>query len=261
MAALDLVSLLASGLATGESVNALSSKTSASDDQVTAALLAALPSMLGKMKTNASTEKGADSLMEALDQHDLSDADIVKLIKAADEADGVKILNHLYGSSKEQEAEAEQIAKKTGLSNKQVATIMACAAPALLTAVASAKKKQTSSAKVSSAKTSSKKSNSDDLTELLTALMSTGSSSKKTSKKDDGMGLDDILALAGALSGTTSGKKTSKKDDGFGLDDVLTIAGALSGGKTASKPSSSKKSSEPDLTSVLGTLLKGKKLF
>lgn len=225
---MDLVSLLASGLATGDSVSALGSKTSASDDQVAAVLLSALPSMLGKMKANASTESGAESLAAALDQHDLSDADIVKLIKAADEEDGVKILGHLYGSQKDREDEEESIAKKTGLSSKQVATIMACAAPALMTAVASAKKKQTSSGKVSSKKPSSKKSNSDDLTELLSSLMTTTASSKKSSKKDDDFGLDDILSIAGALSGAAG--KTSKKSD----------KGAAS---------------------LLGTLLAGKKLF
>ena len=77
--ALDLLSLLGGMTANKETVSALSGQASVSEDQMTQTLLQALPSMLGKMQSNAQTKSGADSLLKALDQHDLNEEDIVKL--------------------------------------------------------------------------------------------------------------------------------------------------------------------------------------
>jgi type II secretory pathway pseudopilin PulG len=270
---LDLLNLLASGLGTSESINHMSGKTSASNDQVTAALLSALPSMLGQMKTNASTQTGATSLMNALSQHDLSklsNEDIVSLIKNADEKDGVKILNHLYGSQAKTEAAQASLAQQSGVSTAQMAKIMAIAAPALLTAVAAAKKKQAAQAAAEAAAAqqaaqAKKTSESDELMALLQSLsgvnvpQTTGkptTSGKKTSSaKDNGMDLGDIMQMASALSGnkpkTTS---SAKKNDGLDLGDILQMAGALSGSGKKTQQSSG-------MASLLGTLLQGKKLF
>ena len=147
---MDLLNLLASGLGTSDSISALSGKTSTSQDQATMALLSALPSMLGQMKTNASTQQGASSLMNALNQHDLSklsNADIVSLIKNADEEDGAKILDKIYGSKENTAAAQASLAKQSGISTAQMAKIMAIAAPALLTAISAAKKKQAAAEK------------------------------------------------------------------------------------------------------------------
>ena len=292
---MDLFNLLASGLGTSESINHMSGKTSASNDQVTAALLSALPSMLGQMKTNASTQTGASSLMSALNQHDLSklsNEDIVSLIKNADEKDGVKILNHLYGSQAKTEAAQASLAKQSGVSTAQMAKIMAIAAPALLTAVAAAKKKQAAQAaaqaQAAQQAAAAKTNDSDDLMALLSSLsgvnVNTGkttggkkTSSGKTSqnmsltdimnmanamsgskpaatsaKKDDGLDLGDLLGLAGALTGSTSGKK--KQSSGMDLGDIMSLAGALTGG-------GKKTQSNDGMASLLGTLLQGKKLF
>ena len=321
---LDLLNLLASGLGTSESISHMSGKTSASNDQVTSALLSALPSMLGQMKTNASTQSGATSLLGALNQHDLSklsNEDIVSLIKNADEKDGVKILNHLYGSQAKTEAAQASLAKQSGVSTAQMAKIMAIAAPALLTAVAAAKKKQAAQAAAEAAaaqQAAQQKSESEELMALLSSLsgvnVNTGKTTggKKTSsskpstqnmsltdimslanaasgskpqttsaKKDDGLDLGDILGLAGALTGGKTTTSSAKKDDGFGLDDIMSIAGALSGSSSSKKDDgfglddimglagalsgSGKKTSSSNSTagvsSLLGTLLQGKKLF
>ena len=300
---LDLLNLLASGLGTSESINHMSGKTSASNDQVTSALLSALPSMLGQMKTNASTQTGATSLMSALNQNDLSklsNEDIVSLIKNADEKDGVKILNHLYGSQAKTEAAQASLAKQSGVSTAQMAKIMAIAAPALLTAVAAAKKKQAAQAAAEAAAAqqaaqAKKTSESDELMALLSSLSGvnmpqtqsaysgkTQGGKKTSSAKDSGMDLGDILQMASALSGnkpkTTS---SAKKNDGLDLGDILQMAGALSGsGKKTQQSSgmdigdlmglagslmgggSGKKTQSNDgMASLLGTLLQGKKLF
>ena len=190
-----------------ESLSLFSGKTSASEDQITQTLAQALPSMLGKMQSNASTKTGADSLLKALDQHDLSEEDIVKIIKSVDAEDGVKILNHIYGDEKKTAEVQKEVAANTGLDPAKVAKIMAVAAPVLLTMLAKTNKKANKSQAVS---------NSDGLADLLGGVMQlTGSGSKKNS------GLD-IGSLLGAAMGSGS-----KKDSGIGIDDVASILGSL----------------------------------
>ena len=198
--ALDLLSLLGGVSSAKETVSAFQGKTSASEDQITQALFQALPSMLGKMQTNAKTKDGADSLLKALDQHDLSDADIVKLIKTADMEDGVKILNHIYGDEKKTEAAQKEVAAKTGIDVAKVAKIMAVAAPAVLTMLAKTNKKTNKTQAVS---------NSDGLADLLGGVMSlAGGGSNKG-------GLDVASLLGAALGGGT------KKDAGLDLGSIL----------------------------------------
>ncbi len=204
--ALDLLSLLGGMSSAKESVSALSGKAAASEDQVTQTLLQALPSMLGKMQTNAQTKSGADSLLKALDQHDLSEEDIVKIIKASDADDGVKILNHIYGDEKKTVEVQKEVAAKTGLDMAKVAKIMAVAAPVVLTMLAKTNKKANNSQAVS---------NSDGLADLLGGVMQLAGGSSKSS------GLDIGSLLGAALGGG------SKKNDGFGLDDVASILGTL----------------------------------
>ncbi len=190
-----------------DSVSALGSKASASDDQVTQALLKALPSMLGKMQTNASTKDGADSLLKALDQHDLSEEDIVKIIKTADMDDGVKILNHIYGDETKTAEAQKEVAAKAGLDTAKVAKIMAAAAPVVLTMLAKTNKKANKTSAVS---------NSDGLSDLLGGVLSlAGGGSSKSS------GLD-LGSLLGAVTGSSS-----KKNDGLDLGDVASLLGKL----------------------------------
>ena len=199
--ALDLLSLLGGMSGSKDSaLSALSGKTSASEDQITQALLQALPSMLGKMQTNAKTKEGADSLLKALDQHDLTDADIVKLIKTADMEDGVKILNHIYGDEKKTAEVQKEVAAKAGIDTKKVAMIMAAAAPVLLTTLAKTNKKANKTSSVS---------NSDGLADLIGGVMSlAGGGSNK--------GGLDIGSLLGAALGSGS-----KKNDGLDIGDIL----------------------------------------
>ncbi|MBR5641859.1 MAG: DUF937 domain-containing protein [Firmicutes bacterium] len=276
---LDLLNLLASGLGTSESINHMSGKTSASNDQVTSALLSALPSMLGQMKTNASTQTGASSLMSALNQHDLSklsEADIVSLIKNADEKDGIKILNHLYGSQAQTEQAQASLAKQSGVSTAQMAKIMAIAAPALLTAVAAAKKKQAAQAAAEAAAAqqaaqAKKTSESDELMALLSSLSGVNvpqtqtqpsysgktQGGKKTSSAKESMDLGSILQMASALS--SSGKTTSsaKKNDGLDLGDILQMAGALSGSTSGKKTQQSSGMDLGTMMNLAGSLMGG----
>ena len=270
---MDLFNLLASGLGTSESINAMSSKTSASNDQVTAALLSALPSMLGQMKTNASTQSGASSLLNALNQHDLSklsNEDIVSLIKNADEKDGAKILDKIYGSQEKTQAATASLAKQSGMSSSQMMKLMCIAAPALLTAIASAKKKQAAQAAAQAqaaqqaAAAQAKTSESDDLMALLSSLsgvnVNTGKTTggKKTSSgktSSQNMSLTDIMNMANSLSGSSKPQTTSaKKNDGLDLGDILGLAGALTGTTSGKKTQQSSGMDLGTLMNLAGAL-------
>ena len=185
--ALDLLSLLGGMTANKETVSALSGQASVSEDQMTQTLLQALPSMLGKMQSNAQTKSGADSLLKALDQHDLNEEDIVKLIKTADLDDGVKILNHIYGDEKQTAAVQKEVAQKTGIEPAKIAKIMALVAPILLTTLAKTNKKANKTQSVS---------NSDGLADLLGGVMKLAGG---RSKKNSGLDLGDVASLLGAL--------------------------------------------------------------
>ena len=195
--ALDLLNLLSGESGITESLGALSDKSSVSQDQLTSVLLSALPSMLGKMQTNAGTKDGADSLLKALDQHDITSEDLVKIIKTSDMADGVKIINHIYGDEKKAAAAQAEVAKKTGLDAAQVAKIMAAAAPAVLTFLAASNKKTNNTKQVS---------NSDGLADMIGSILTlTGGSSK---------GGLDLGSLIGAATG-------SSKNSGVDIGSIL----------------------------------------
>jgi mannose/fructose-specific phosphotransferase system component IIA len=268
------------------------------------------------MSSNASTQSGASSLMSALNQHDLSnlsEESIVQLIKNADEDDGVKILNHIYGGSSNAKKEQESLAKQSGLSTGQMATIMAVAAPALLTLVSAAKKKQQAQAQAeaqakaqaeaeaaAAAAAAQKQNESEQLMALLQSLSgintgnlttSTTTSGKKTTsstttgkktgsgkktssaktnsttvkptqtqaQQSSGMDLGDIMNMASLLTGGTSSSKPQQTQQSSGMDlgSLMGLAGTLMGGSTSGK----KTNSTDGLSSLLGTLLQGKKLF
>ena len=199
--ALDLLSLLG-GSSSSDLLSLLGGKTDASADQVKDTLTSALPSMLSKLQSNASTKEGAESLLNALNQHDLDELDIVKLIKNADEEDGVKILNHIYGSADDTAKAAKEVASKSGLDASQVTKLMATAAPALLSTLAGVNKKANNSSAVT---------NSDGLSSLLGSVLSLA-----------GGGSSSTSGLLGSILGAVTG--SNKQDDGI---DVASILGSL----------------------------------
>ncbi len=245
---IDFMSLLASGLAAEDSISSLGNKASASDAEVSAAMLVMLPSMLGQMRKNASTQEGAASLGKALDEHDLSKLsakDVVTLIKEADEEDGVKILNHVYGNREDAASVQKKIAESTGLTSDQIATIMARIAPALLTAIgqvisgAAQKEKEEEAAE-------SKKT----VAQLKTGKATKSTKTKKPTKTEKAnVNSDALTSLLGSLLPQTK----SSASDGFGLDDLLGLAGSFLGGSSGT---SKKKPESPIIT-----MLKEKKLF
>lgn len=251
---IDFMSLLASGLVAEDSISSLGNKASASDSEVASAMLVMLPSMLGQMRENASTQEGAASLGKALDEHDLSNIsakDVVALIKEADEEDGVKILNHVYGNKEDAENVQAKIAESTGLTSEQIGTIMARIAPALLTVTSQvisgeAQKQQKEEEAVTTEKT---------VIQARTGKTAKSSQTTQTTvSKKPAVDSGTLTSLLGSLLPQT---QKSSKSGGFDLDDLAGLAGRFLQGLGSGSSQNAKK--EPE--SPIITMLKKKKLF
>ncbi len=196
-------------LLSGEVLEALAKSTGASKKDTSSVLANALPTLMKSMASNASTKEGAKSLEKALDDHTTDDA-LSTLLGNIDTKDGAKILGHILGNNSD--SVKSTVSKKSGVDSDLTSTILASAAPLLLSALGSEKKKS--------------KSKSDDLADLIGSLLG------QEDDSDNDMA-DTLFSLAGALlKSSSSSKKSSKKsskDDGIDLGDIINIAGKLLG--------------------------------
>jgi len=136
---MNLLSLLLGSMTTQSSVDSLSDKSGASASLIRKLLPLAIPILLKYLTSNASNQQGAQSLLGALTQH--TNTNTIDLqIKDADADDGSKILKHILGGS--YGTVMASLAKQTGLTEKQVTTILANLAPALLSGVSAANTQQ-----------------------------------------------------------------------------------------------------------------------
>lgn len=159
---------------------------------------AALPQILGGLANNASTPDGADSLNNALEQHDGSLLDNLGGLATSvlgggtppPHADGGGILGHIFGGS--EDSVAQDVGQKTGLGSGQVMQILMMLAPIVM-AYLGKQKQQTGAG-------------ADGLTSILGGLLGggTGSSSGGLSgmagaildRDHDGSAADDIASAA-----------------------------------------------------------------
>ena len=194
-------------LLSSEVLETLAKSAGASKKDTSSVLANALPTLMKSMATNASTKEGAKSLEKALDDH-ASNAALSTLLGNIDAEDGAKILSHILGG--DSDAVKSKVSKKSGVDSDVTATILANAAPLLLSALGSEKKKSNTKA--------------DGLTDLLGSLLG-----QEDDNDNDVAGT--LFSLAGALlTSSSSSKKSSKKsskDDGIDLGDIINIAGKL----------------------------------
>lgn len=126
---MDLTNIL--GALTGnDAVDAISQNLKLDSKQVSSVITAALPSLLGAMQKNASSQAGAASLAEALGYHAGNAGNIVNNLKGADLIDGSKILGHIFGGNLNNILGG--ISKQTGVASNAVGNILASIAPSLL---------------------------------------------------------------------------------------------------------------------------------
>lgn len=103
-------------------------------DQTASALSTALPLILGAMKNNASTPKGAEGLLGALSNsnHDGSILDnLGEMLGNSDEMkDGAGILGHIFGGKEQNVAKAVSV--KSGMDMSSVMKLLQMATPVIM---------------------------------------------------------------------------------------------------------------------------------
>ena len=113
-----------------DAVGAISDNLKIDSKQVSSVITSALPTLLGAMQKNASTEGGAASLAKALGDHAGNAGNIINNLKSGDLTDGNKILSHIFGGSLGNVIGG--ISQKSGASTSNVTSILALIAPSLL---------------------------------------------------------------------------------------------------------------------------------
>ena len=117
------------------SVDALAEKTGEKPSQIKKLLAIAIPLLILYMTKNAQSKEGAGSLAKALDDHQETGT-VDKQIMQSDEADGEKILGHIFGGNQQQVTEG--LAQNSGLNIGSVVKILAILAPILLSGLSAA---------------------------------------------------------------------------------------------------------------------------
>lgn len=99
-----------------------------------------LPALMEAMGRNAKDPDGLSSLLGALDQHQEDDVeDLSGFLNKVDTKDGAKILDHVFGGSKQRVQ--SNLARQAGMDPSQVSGILSQLAPILLGALGQEKKR------------------------------------------------------------------------------------------------------------------------
>ncbi len=179
-------------------LEAMANKIGADKNQTAKALEGAVPTLLGAMSNNTSSESGASGLLGALDRdHDGSILDdVMGFIGGGDDSKGAGILSHVLGSK--QPAVESGLSQKTGLNSSQIGNLLKMVAPLIMGYLGKQKKEQGSGF---------------DLGGIAGML----GGMAQTSDKNTGLDLGDILNVVGGLSGNNSGNSQS----GGGIGGML----------------------------------------
>ena len=176
---MDLVNILGS-LAGNDTVNEISKKFNIDTNKVSSVITSALPTLVGAMQKNASTESGAASLSQALLDHAGNAGSMISNLKNVDLTDGSKILGKILGSNAS--SIFDKIGKQTGTTSNQVSGILSSIAPAMLNIIGNLKKNNNTG--------------NDALGALLGSVLGGGASSSNNSG-----GLGNILGGLGKIFG------------------------------------------------------------
>ena len=172
---MDLVNILSS-LAGNDTVNEISKKFNIDTNKVSSVITTAMPTIIGAMQKNASTESGAAALAKALGDHAGNAGSMISNLKNVDLNDGSKILGKILGGNAS--SIFDKIGKQTGTTSGQVNNILSSIAPAMMNMLGKLKGNNTGN---------------DALGALLGSVLGGGSNS--------GSGLGGILGGLGKLFG------------------------------------------------------------
>ncbi len=202
---MNLVKILTAALTSAAALDALSKKTGINKKVLASIIGVAVPMLMKRLTSNASSESGAASLLGALGQHKTTKS-IEAQLDEADEEDGAKIIGHILGADKDDAL--KKVAKEAGASENEVAKVLGNISPSVLSslnsATTSAQKQKASGVDLSDG---------FDMKDVM-GLM--GMAQGMAGGQESGGGLGDLL---GSFLG--GGQKPSKKEDGTELIQAL----------------------------------------
>lgn len=175
---MDLVNIL-SQLAGNDTVGEISKKFNIDANKVSSVITNALPTLIGAMQKNASTENGAAALAKALGDHAGNAGSMISNLAGVDLTDGSKILGKILGNNAG--SIFDKIGKQTGTTSGQVNNILSSIAPAMMNILGKLKNNNNTG--------------NDALGALLGSVLGGGASSSNTG------GLGSILGGLGKIFG------------------------------------------------------------
>lgn len=187
---MNLLDMLLGSLTSSSSLNALSQNTGTNQEQTSNLVNAAIPTLLGALTNNASSQEGAQSLLNALGQH-TETTTMAQQLANADTNDGNAIIQHILGNNAGNVIQS--LAGQTGTNENQVSSLLSNIAPALMSGL-------------SAATTTAQNSNSDDGPDFTDLLTTFGGADQKEEQ-----------ASGGLLSGLFGGGNSGSNNNGGGL--------------------------------------------
>lgn len=182
------------GLLQGQNLGKLAEQIGGTDGQTKNAIMAALPALLGALNKNSNTPEGAQTLNNALEQHDGSVLNNVEgYLQNPDLKDGAGILNHLFGGNTQNVANA--VSQSSGLDTQGSMKMLETLAPLVLGALGQQKKENNLDAQGISNLTSNLAANfagEGGIMSMITNLLDANK---------DGNVMDDLTGMIGKLFG------------------------------------------------------------
>mgnify|MGYP000970704101 FL=1 len=182
------------GLLQGQNLGKLAEQIGGTDGQTKNAIMAALPALLGALSKNSNTPEGAQTLNNALEQHDGSVLNNVEgYLQNPDLKDGAGILNHLFGGNTQNVANA--VSQSSGLDAQGSLKMLETLAPLVLGALGQQKKENNLDAQGISNLTSNLAANfagEGGIMSMITNLLDANK---------DGNVMDDLTGMIGKLFG------------------------------------------------------------
>ncbi|MBR0159894.1 MAG: DUF937 domain-containing protein [Oscillospiraceae bacterium] len=214
---MNLLSLILKSLLTDDTLTALVKKTGLSKAILKKLIPLAIPLLIKFMTSNASSQAGALSLLNALGQH-TNKKSLADQITEADAEDGSRILGHIFGG--QSDAVVNSLAQQSGVSSQNVSHVLAEIAPAVLSSL-SAANSTASSAKVDL-------SDGLDLSELMTLFGGAAQSQSAGNNMLSSL-LGGSSSLGGGLFGSLLGATAQQADNDASVNgtQLLSLLSAL----------------------------------
>ena len=207
---MNLMNILTSALTSGAALEALSAKTGLSQKQLKLIIAIAIPLLLRKMTSNASSQNGASSLLGALTQHQ-SKKEIPEQLENADVEDGAKIVGHILGD--EQEDLVREVAAQADVDPKDVNIVLGNISPTIMNGLSAAT--ESASAQQSSGVDLSDGLDLSDVMGLLGGAASQGAAAAPSQSSGDSpvQNLGGAGGLLGSLFGSLMGGASAPEED------------------------------------------------